>query len=375
MLKIGSHVSFSDKGLVSAANEAASYGSTSFMIYTGAPQNTRRKPMETMNIEEGRKLMEQNGVPEIVVHAPYIVNLGSYKDHTYELGVSFLQEEIRRTHAIGTKQIVLHPGAFTDKDLEYGIERIAAGLTEVLSGVAETDVNIALETMAGKGTEVGRSFEEIARIIDKVPNNERLTICMDTCHIHDAGYDVAGDFDGVLKKFDDVIGLNRLAVMHINDSKNPVGAGKDRHTPIGSGWIGFEAINKVVNHPSLSHLPFILETPWIGKDVKTQRPMYEIEIALLRGSVSERFGAGFAEDVEKLHASFAKQDIDPRAFTLDVWSVLKNDAKAKKADPREPLERLYDLALEAAVLPNASEEDLNKRLIAVLAGKEALARF
>lgn len=375
MLKIGSHVSFSDKGLVSAANEAASYGSTSFMIYTGAPQNTRRKPMETMNIEEGRKLMEQNGVPEIVVHAPYIVNLGSYKDHTYELGVSFLQEEIRRTHAIGTKQIVLHPGAFTDKDLEYGIERIAAGLTEVLSGVAETDVNIALETMAGKGTEVGRSFEEIARIIEKVPNNERLTICMDTCHIHDAGYDVAGDFDGVLKKFDDVIGLNRLAVMHINDSKNPVGAGKDRHTPIGSGWIGFDAINKVVNHPSLSHLPFILETPWIGKDVKTQRPMYEIEIALLRGSVSERFGAGFAEDVEKLHAFFAKQDIDPRAFTLDVWSLLKNDAKAKKADPREPLERLYDLALEAAVLPNASEEDLNKRLIAVLAGKEALARF
>lgn len=375
MLKIGSHVSFSDKGLVSAANEANGYGSTSFMIYTGAPQNTRRKPMETMNIEEGLKLMEQNGVPEIVVHAPYIVNLGSYKDHTYELGVSFLQEEIRRTHAIGTKQIVLHPGAFTDKDLEYGIERIAAGLTEVLSGVEETDVNIALETMAGKGTEVGRSFEEIARIIDKVPNNERLSVCMDTCHIHDAGYDVAGDFDSVLKQFDDIVGLDRIGVMHINDSKNPVGAGKDRHTPIGAGWIGFDAINRVVNHSSLSHLPFILETPWIGKDVKTQRPMYEVEIALLRGTVSERFGAGFGEDVEKLHAFFAAQDIDPRAFTLDVWSVLKNDAKAKKADPREPLERLYDLVLEAAVLPNASEEDLNKRLIAVLAGRETLARF
>ncbi|OWA34452.1 deoxyribonuclease IV [Saccharibacillus sp. O16] len=375
MLKIGSHVSFSDKGLVSAANEAQSYGSTSFMIYTGAPQNTRRKPMETMNIEEGRKLMEQNGVPEIVVHAPYIINLGSYKNHTYELGVSFLQEEIRRTHAIGTKQIVLHPGAFTDKDVEYGIERIAAGLTEVLSGVAETDVNIALETMAGKGTEVGRSFEEIARIIEKVPDNGRLSICMDTCHIHDAGYEVASDFDSVLKKFDDVIGLDRLAVMHINDSKNPVGAGKDRHTPIGSGWIGFEAINRVVNHASLSNLPFILETPWIGKDVKTQRPMYEIEIALLRGNVGERFGAGFAQEVEQLHDFFARQDIDPRTFTLDVWSLLKNDAKAKKADPREPLERLYDLAVEAAVLPNLSEEDMNKRLIAVLAGKEALARF
>ncbi len=375
MLKIGSHVSFSDKGLVSAANEANSYGSTSFMIYTGAPQNTRRKPIDTMNIEEGRQLMEKNGVPEIVVHAPYIVNLGSYKDATYELGVSFLQEEIRRTHAIGTKQIVLHPGAFTDRDVEYGIERIAAGLTEVLNGVAETDVNIALETMAGKGTEVGRSFEELARIIDKVPDNGRLSVCMDTCHIHDAGYDVAGDFDGVLKQFDDIVGLDRLGVMHINDSKNPSGAKKDRHTPIGAGFIGFDAINKVVNHSSLSHLPFILETPWIGKDVKTQRPMYEVEIALLRGTVGERFGPGFAEDVEKLHAFFASQEIDPRAFTLDVWTVLKNDAKAKKADPREPLDRLYDLAVEAAVLPNASEEELNKRLIGVLAGKEALKRF
>ncbi|MCQ4086763.1 deoxyribonuclease IV [Saccharibacillus sp. JS10] len=369
MLKIGSHVSFSDKGLISAANEANGYGSTSFMIYTGAPQNTRRKPMETMNIEEGRKLMEQNGVSEIVVHAPYIVNLGSYKDATYELGVSFLQEEIRRTHALGTKQIVLHPGAFTDRDAEYGIERIAAGLTEVLRGVPETDVNIALETMAGKGTEVGRSFEELAQIIDKVPDNDRLSICMDTCHIHDAGYDVAGDFDQVLKQFDDIVGLNRLAVMHINDSKNPSGAKKDRHTPLGTGWIGFDALNKVVNHSSLSHLPFILETPWIGKDVKTQRPMYEVEIALLRGTVEERFGTGFAEDVEKLQSFFASKEIDPRAFTLDVWNTLKNDAKAKKADPREPLERLYDLAIEAALLPNLSEEDLNKRLIGVLSGK------
>ncbi|MDO3408651.1 deoxyribonuclease IV [Saccharibacillus sp. CPCC 101409] len=375
MLKIGSHVSFSDKGLVSAANEAQSYGSTSFMIYTGAPQNTRRKPMDTMNIEEGLKIMEQNGVPEIVVHAPYIVNLGSYKNHTYELGVSFLQEEIRRTHAIGTKQIVLHPGAFTDKDLEYGIERIAAGLTEVLSGVAETDVNIALETMAGKGTEVGRTFEEIARIIDKVPDNGRLSVCMDTCHIHDAGYDVANDFDGVLEEFDRIVGLDRLGVMHINDSKNPVGAHKDRHTPIGTGWIGFDAIDRVVNHASLGHLPFILETPWIGKDVKTQRPMYEIEIALLRGNAGERFGAGFAEDVEKLHAFFAAEGIDPRTFTLDTWTLLKSDAKAKKADPREPLERLYDRAIEAAVLPGLSEEELNKRLVTVLAGREALKRF
>lgn len=219
MLKIGSHVSFSDKGLLSATKEASSYGSSSFMIYTGAPQNTRRKPMESMYLEEGKQLMAEKGMEDIVVHAPYIINLGSYKENTYELAVSFLQEEIRRTHAIGVKNIVLHPGAFTDKDAEYGIGRIADGLNEVLNGVKETDVNIALETMAGKGTEMGRSFEEIASIIDKVEHNERLTVCMDTCHIHDAGYDIVNDLDGVLEQFDRIVGLNRIAVVHINDSK------------------------------------------------------------------------------------------------------------------------------------------------------------
>ncbi|MEF2967071.1 deoxyribonuclease IV [Paenibacillus sp. M1] len=367
MLKIGSHVSFSDKGLLTATEEAASYGSSSFMIYTGAPQNTRRKPIESMNIEAGKAAMAAADIEEIVVHAPYIINLGSYKSNTYQLAVDFLQEEIRRTHALGVRNIVLHPGAFTDKDAEYGVARIAEGLNEVLNGTNETEVSIALETMAGKGTEVGRSFEEIAAIIDKVQHNERLTICLDTCHIHDAGYDIVNDLDGVLRQFDDTIGLNRLAIVHVNDSKNPIGSRKDRHTPIGTGWIGFEAINRVVHHEALQGRPFILETPWVGKDAKTQRPMYEMEIALLRGDIAARFGESVLTEVERLDSFFAGQDIHPRSFVLDTWNLLKNDAKAKKADPREPLERLYDLVTAANLFPDYSEEQVNQRVLAWLA--------
>ncbi|AOZ92190.1 deoxyribonuclease IV [Paenibacillus crassostreae] len=369
MLKIGSHVSFSDKGLLSAANEANQYGSSSFMIYTGAPQNTRRKPIESMYLEEGKEQMLKNGVDEIIVHAPYIVNLGSYKPNTYELGVSFLQEEIRRTHAIGVKNIVLHPGAYTDMDADYGIQRIADGLNEVLDGTNETGVNIALETMAGKGTEIGRSFEELAQIIDKVKHNERLTICVDTCHIHDAGYDIVGDLDGVLEEFDRIIGLSRIGVIHLNDSKNPRGAGKDRHTPVGSGFIGFDTINSVVHHEKLQGLPFILETPWIGKDAKKQRPMYEIEIAMLRGNVEERFGATFLKEVNELGSFFDSKQINSREFILDTWNLLKNDAKAKKADPREPLERLYDMIMEDNLFSDISEEGVNQRIVAWLAGR------
>ncbi|WP_025689033.1 deoxyribonuclease IV [Paenibacillus zanthoxyli] len=372
MLKIGSHVSCADKGLLSAANEANEYGSSSFMIYTGAPQNTRRKPIEDMYPEEGKAAMRENGVEEIVVHAPYIINLASYKNHTYQLAVDFLQQEIHRTHALGVKHIVLHPGAYTDKDPEYGIQRIADGLNEVLGGTHETEVHIALETMAGKGTEMGRSFEEIASMIDKVVHNERLSICLDTCHIHDAGYDIVGDLDGVLEQFDKTIGLDRIGVVHINDSKNPSGSRKDRHAPIGSGWIGFDTINRVVHHELLAGRPFILETPWIGKDAKTQRPMYEAEIALLRGNVQERFGGEFLAQVEELHAFFAKQELDPRQYVLDIWNLLKTDAKAKKADPREPLERLYDQVIAAGLFPDLSEEAVNHRLIAWLAGKQVL---
>lgn len=367
MLKIGSHVSFSGKGLLNAAEEAISYGSTTFMIYTGAPQNTKRKPIEEQFIQEGKEIMEKNGISEIVVHAPYIINLGSYKSDTYELAVNFLQDEIRRTAYIGVKNIVLHPGSFTDKDAEYGVNRIAEGLNEVLAGIHDLDVNIALETMAGKGSEVGRTFEELAAIIDKVKFNERLTICMDTCHIHDAGYDVVHDFDGVLEQFDRVIGLNRLAVMHINDSKNDRGAAKDRHAPLGSGWIGYDAFHKIVRHEQIKHLPFILETPWIGKEKGKERPMYEIEIALLRGNVEERFGSTFLKDVEDMISYFRKQDIDPRSFVHNTWILLRTDAKAKKADSREPMERLYDSIVESGLWKDLTEEQINQRLIACFA--------
>ncbi|WP_217562297.1 deoxyribonuclease IV [Paenibacillus sp. GbtcB18] len=372
MIKIGSHVSFSDKGLLNAAREAVSYGSGTFMIYTGAPQNTRRKPIETQYIEEGREVMQEHGIGEIVVHAPYIINLGSYKDNTYELAVQFLQDEIRRTDYLGVKNIVLHPGAFTDKDAEYGLARISEGLNEVLAGVKDTGVHIALETMAGKGTEMGRSFEELAQIIDKVEDNGRLTVCLDTCHIHDAGYDVVGDLDGVLDQFDRVVGLDRIGVVHLNDSKNPRGASKDRHAPVGAGWIGFEAMNRVVHHEKLRGLPMILETPWIGKDPKTQRPMYEAEIALLSGTVLERFGEGFVEDVERLASFFEKKEIDSRGFVLQTWELLKTDAKAKKADGREPMERLYDMIAEERLFPELSEEQINQRLTAWFAGKDLL---
>lgn len=374
MLKIGSHVSFSDKGLLTAAKEAVSYGSSTFMIYTGAPQNTRRKPIDSLFIEEGKQMMREHGIDEIVVHAPYIINLGSYKEDTYELAVNFLQEEIRRTHHIGVRNIVLHPGAYTDKDAAYGIQRIADGLNEVLKGTKETDVNIALETMAGKGTEIGRSFEEIASIIEKVEDNHRLTVCFDTCHTHDAGYDIVNDIDGVLTEFDRIVGLDRIAVMHMNDSKNPAGAGKDRHAPVGAGWIGYQAMYNIIHHDALKGRPFILETPWIGKDDKMQRPMYEAEIALLRGDAAERFGPSYFDDVERLHFFFDKENVDPREFVLSTWAILKNDAKAKKADPREPMDRLYDMVAEARVLPELSEEAINQRIIGWFGGKQLLVK-
>lgn len=373
MAKIGSHVSFSDKGLLNAATEAVSYGSGTFMIYTGAPQNTRRKPIEDQYIEEGKAMMEQHGIGEIVVHAPYIINLGSYKDDTFELAVRFLQDEIRRTDYIGVRNIVLHPGAYTDKDAEYGINRIAQGLDEVLRGTKDTSVHIALETMAGKGSEIGRTFEELAQIMEKVADNERLTVCLDTCHVHDAGYDVVNDFDGVLEQFDKIVGLDRLGVIHLNDSKNLRGAAKDRHAPVGAGMIGSKAMQYIAAHERLQHLPMILETPWIGKDAKTVQPMYEAEIALLSGNLEERFGESFLDHIERLHHFFGKQEIDSRAFVLSVWETLKTDAKAKKADPREPMDRLYDLVVESRLFPDLSEREINQRLVAWFAGKELLA--
>lgn len=369
-MKIGSHVSFSATGLLNAAEEAISYGATTLMIYTGAPQNTRRKPMEEQYVPEGLKLLQENAIDDFVVHAPYIINLGSYKKNTFQLAVEFLQQEIKRTAFLGVKHIVLHPGAYTEKDPEYGLNRIAEGLNEVLS--EHQDVNIALETMAGKGSELGRTFQELATIIEKVRHNDRLKVCFDTCHTHDAGYDIVGDFDGVMEEFDKVIGLDRLAVFHINDSKNFRGAGKDRHAPVGSGLIGFEALHRIVHHDVAKGKPVILETPWIGKDKDNQRPMYEAEIALLSNRAEERFGDTFLEDVDRLHQLFKREGIADgaggRAFVTSTWETLR-DQKQKAADKREPMERLYDLVASHKLFPDYTEEQMNQRLVGYFASK------
>lgn len=279
---IGSHVSMSGKKmLLGAAEEAASYDASTFMIYTGAPQNTRRKPVEEMMIHEGQAFMAEHGMSNIVVHAPYIINLGNtIKPENFGFAVSFLREEIQRAQALGATQITLHPGAHVGAGTEAGIKQIIKGLNEVLD--KEQTAQIALETMAGKGTEIGRTFEELAAIIDGVTLNEKLSVTFDTCHTNDAGYNVKEDFDGVLDEFDRIIGLDRLKVVHVNDSKNPQGSHKDRHANIGFGTIGFDALNKIVHHEKLAQLPKILETPFVGEDKKNKKAPYGFEIAMLK---------------------------------------------------------------------------------------------
>ncbi|MCM3761478.1 deoxyribonuclease IV [Alkalihalobacillus oceani] len=281
-IKIGSHVSMNGKKmLLGASEEAVSYGSNTFMIYTGAPQNTRRKAIEELNIEAGLAHMVENGIADIVVHAPYIINIANTtKPETFELGVRFLRSEIERTEALGAKQIVLHPGAHVGAGAEAGIKKIIEGLNLVFE--EKRDVQIALETMAGKGSECGRTFEELAAIIDGVTHNERLSVCFDTCHTHDAGYNLIEDFDGVLDSFDRIIGLDRLKVVHLNDSKNERGAAKDRHQNIGFGHLGFETLHAIAHHPQLMDIPKILETPFVGEDKKNKKPPYKHEIAMLR---------------------------------------------------------------------------------------------
>ncbi|OOE09920.1 deoxyribonuclease IV [Fictibacillus arsenicus] len=282
MIKIGSHVSMSGKKmLLAASEEAVSYGANTFMIYTGAPQNTRRKKIEDLNIEAGTKHMIENGIADIVVHAPYIINIGNaVKPETFELGVDFLRREIERTEALGARQIVLHPGAHVGEGSEIGIKKIIEGLNEVLT--KEQNVQIALETMAGKGSECGRSFEELAQIIDGVTLNEKLSVCFDTCHTHDAGYDIVNDFDGVMNQFDKIIGKDRIKVFHINDSKNICGASKDRHENIGFGHIGFDALSYIVHHESFKDIPKILETPYVGTDKNNKKPPYQLEIEMIK---------------------------------------------------------------------------------------------
>lgn len=300
MIKIGSHVSMSGKKMfVGSVEEALSYNANALMLYTGAPQNTRRKPVEELNIEAGQALMAQNGLSmaDVVVHAPYIINLANtVKAETFELATMFLRKEIERVYALGAKQIVLHPGAHVGAGVELGIASIIKGLNEVLDPAY--DVKIALETMAGKGTECGRNFEELAQIIDGVTHNQLLSVCFDTCHTNDAGYDLVTDFDGVLESFDRIIGRERISVLHINDSKNVRGAGKDRHENIGFGTIGFDALNYIVHHPQLPvDAPRILETPYVQYDPEDKKktvPPYKFEIEMFR---NERFDPSVLDQI------------------------------------------------------------------------------
>lgn len=283
-IKIGSHVGMSGKDMfLNSVKEALSYGANTFMVYTGAPQNTRRKDISELNIPAAHALMRENGIEEFVVHAPYIINLANtVKPETYELAVTFLRTELERTVAMGSHVLILHPGSHVDAGVEAGTAQIIKGLNEVLT--PDLDCVIALETMAGKGSEIGRSFEELAAIYDGVKYNDKLRVCFDTCHTHDAGYDVVNDFDGVIGEFDRIIGKDQIAVFHINDSKNVRGAHKDRHENLGKGELGFEAIKRVVWHPDFLDIPKILETPWIKNpdNPKDTWAPYKEEIEMLR---------------------------------------------------------------------------------------------
>lgn len=293
---IGSHVSMSGKEmLLGSAKEAYSYGANVMMVYTGAPQNTRRKPIEELNAEMGKKFMAENGIKEVVVHAPYIINLANTTKEGYiDFAIDFLKEELRRAEAVGATQVVLHPGSHVGAGVDVGLNQIIYGLNQVIT--KDQTVQIALETMAGKGTELARTFEELARIIDGVAYNEHLSVTFDTCHVHDAGYDIKNDLSGVLTQFDKTVGLDRIKVLHINDSKNPVGAHKDRHENFGFGEIGFDALMNVIQVPEFKNLPKILETPWIKVEDKVQIAPYKKEIEMIR---SGKFDPNWIEELLK----------------------------------------------------------------------------
>lgn len=285
MLKIGSHVSMSGKDmLLGSVKEALSYHSTTFMFYTGAPQNTARKPVDQLHVEEAKELMKDNGIniDDVVVHAPYIINLANtIKEETYDLAVRFLKQEIERCEAIGISRLVLHPGSHVKAGDEAGLKQIVKGLNEVLS--PDQTVHIALETMAGKGSELGRDLDQIQYMMEHVEHSELLGVCLDTCHLHDAGYDLT-KFDEFLEEFDGKIGLDKILVVHVNDSKNERGAHKDRHENIGYGYIGFDTLNAIVHHPKLKDVPKILETPYIEG-----QPPYKEEIEMF---VTQTFNNG-----------------------------------------------------------------------------------
>ena len=278
MLIIGSHVGYKkDSGLVGSVKEALSYNANTFMFYTGAPQNTIRSSIDLNNVKEAYKLMIDNNIDKnnIIVHAPYIINLANGDESKFNFSCNFLSEELKRVNTFGMKYLVLHPGSHVGLGVDEGISNIVKALNLVLSK-DDSNVMILLETMAGKGSEVGRTFEELKRIIDGVSKKERIGVCLDTCHLNDAGYDL-NNFDDVLDEFDKLIGIDKIKCIHINDSKNTLDSHKDRHENIGRGTIGLDTLIKVINNPKLKDVPKILETPYIDGIAP-----YKEEIGLIR---------------------------------------------------------------------------------------------
>ncbi len=299
-LIIGSHVSFKKNDqLVGSVKEAISYGANAFMFYTGAPQNTSRSEIDIELTKEAKKLMKENHIDprNVIVHAPYIINLASTGEK-FNFAVAFLRQEIDRVENLGFDKMVLHPGSHVNLELEEGLQSIIDGLNLVLK--KDTSVRILLETMAGKGTECGRNFEELKRIIDGVEKKDNIGICLDTCHIHDAGYDVT-NFDEVLTQFDTIIGLKYLYCVHINDSKNVRESHKDRHENIGMGYIGFDNLLHIIYHEKLRDIPKILETPYVTSTDDSKEkiyPPYKIEIDMIR---KKRYNSNLIEDIRTFY--------------------------------------------------------------------------
>ena len=301
MLLIGSHVSFrSSDQLVGSVKEAISYGSNTFMFYTGAPQNTKRCELDYDLTLEARNLLYENSIDlkNIIVHAPYIINLANNADETkYNFAINFLKDEIKRVYALGVEKLVLHPGSFVNLDLEVGINNIINALNKVIT--PNQAVKICLETMAGKGTETCFKLEHIKRIIDGVKYPDKLMVCLDTCHLNDAGYDM-NDFDKFLEEFDNIIGIDKIGCVHVNDSKNPIGSHKDRHENIGYGTIGFDSLIKIIYNKKLDDVPKILETPYISKESGNDRsyPPYKFEIEMIK---SKKFNNNLHDDVRSFY--------------------------------------------------------------------------
>ena len=276
MLIIGSHVGFrKDDQLLGSLREALSYGANTFMFYTGAPQNTRRYPIEDGLTLQALEIMKEEGIDysKVIVHAPYIVNLANESDpEKFMFAVNFLRDELERCEMLGIKNLVLHPGSHVGAGIENGINSIAKGLNMILGN---TSVRVLLETMAGKGTEVGSKLEEIKAIIDLVDRKDLIGVCLDTCHLSDAGYDIV-NFDEFLNLFDSIIGIDKIYCVHVNDSKNDVGAHKDRHENFGFGHIGFDTLINIIYNKRLENVPKILETPYVDREFAPYK--YEIEM-------------------------------------------------------------------------------------------------